>query len=452
MSTELTNKLLTRKVTERTKIFDTKLSGLYASVTPSKVTFCYKFYDGHAKKQVTIQVGVFDPDRFNVDGARKKVRILIGERLQGVDIKRKIEVATVAAEKGALTFNEVADKWIAWMQVPEEKAHGIAPRCESWSGYHYALSRPRAAFGKKRIADVTDDDIAGLLSGILDERGRNGASLTGSANNARRTLSAFFNWARLPGRKYVPFNPCANLGKKPKRPSKTRTLSDDEIRTLWHGLDRPDLPCDRHTALCLKLILCTGLRPSEVGLSLRSELHNLDGTTPELHVDASRVKLRRPVYQPLNNLAREIVLELLSDGVEAGPLFYGNKRRYTSRPGATLNAWALARALAGETHQKKRKGREADVGIIKFLGLAKFTPHDLRRTAATLLGKAGVSDGAIAQVLDHQKKPGQGATTSTLIYNQANENLRAATLATLDGILRKIIGNKPGVVKLRSAA
>jgi integrase len=42
-----------------------------------------------------------------------------------------------------------------------------------------------------------------------------------------------------------------------------------------------------------------------------------------------------------------------------------------------------------------------DAGICALLRLGPFTPHDLRRTAATLVGNLGFDDVWIAKCLDH---------------------------------------------------
>jgi hypothetical protein len=41
--------------------------------------------------------------------------------------------------------------------------------------------------------------------------------------------------------------------------SETRVLTKEEIRTLWWGLDRQDLPYDRTTRLAIKFVLTTTL-------------------------------------------------------------------------------------------------------------------------------------------------------------------------------------------------
>jgi integrase len=55
-------------------------------------------------------------------------------------------------------------------------------------------------------------------------------------------------------------------------------------------------------------------------------------------------------------------------------------------PGQPLNRHAMSVALRGTKHEKC-KGKTKTAGLCELLGLAKFTPHDLRRTAATLAGR-----------------------------------------------------------------
>src|SRR4029077_3637675 len=69
-------------------------------------------------------------------------------------------------------------------------------------------------------------------------------------------------------------------------------------------------------------------------------------------------------------------------------------------PGQPIHRKAMAAALRGtkhETHKTKTK----TPGLCELLGLKPFTPHDLRRTAATLAGDLGFDDAAIAKCLDH---------------------------------------------------
>jgi integrase len=231
----------------------------------------------------------------------------------------------------------------------------------------------------------------------------------------------------------VTASPCVNLPKLDSEHPRTRVLSGDEIRILWHGLDRDDLPWDRRTRLALKFELVTMLRSGELLAAHRDELFDLDGEHPRFDVPLKRVKKRRMIQQPLSDLAVEIIKEAMKDSnkdfVFASPL--------DNQP---LNRKAMATALRGT----KVKGKVKTPGICALLGLRPFTPHDLRRTAATLAGDLGFDDAWIAKCLDHaaSKKSEQIVPTVTgKVYNHSKRMKEKR--AVLDGVaveLRRIIG------------
>ncbi len=66
-----------------------------------------------------------------------------------------------------------------------------------------------------------------------------------------------------------------------------------------------------------------------------------------------------------------------------------------------------------KTIDKRSVARAVNRNIEK-LGVEPFTPHDLRRTASTLLGKLGVNPIVIEKVLNHE------LVGMMLIYNQYN--------------------------------
>jgi integrase len=206
----------------------------------------------------------------------------------------------------------------------------------------------------------------------------------------RRAASGLFNWAAEAGRDYVTASPCVNLPKLDEEYPRDRVLSEDEIRTLWHSLDRDDMPWDRRTRLAIKFALTTMLRSGELLPIHRDELDTENGT---VDIPARRVKKRRVINQPLSDLALEIVKESM------GNYDYAFTGRFGDAP---LARNAMASALRGT--QKLVKGVKVTrtPGICELLGLAPFTPHDLRRTAATMCGELGLSEAGISLCLDHQ--------------------------------------------------
>ena len=105
-----------------------------------------------------------------------------------------------------------------------------------------------------------------------------------------------------------------------------------------------------------------------------------------------------------------------------------------------MNRKVMATALRGT----KVKGKVKTPGICALLGLKPFTPHDLRRTAATLAGDLGFDDAWIAKCLDHaaSKKQEQIVPSVTgKVYNHSKRMKEKR--AVLDGVaaeLRRIIG------------
>jgi integrase len=280
--------------------------------------------------------------------------------------------------------------------------------------------------------EVTADDIATLSNDIRDGN-HGGKPSPSNARHARRACSAMFKWAMQPGSagkdsagrgiRFLDDTPCRNLPKLKKGRPKTRVLTKDEIRTLWHGLDREDLPYDRTTRLAIKFALVTMLRSNEM--------------LPIRH--SERVKKRRLIRQPLSDLALEILKEAVGD----------NEYAFTGRFGdAPLSRQAMSNSLRGS--KRGRKGGqvvETTPGICELLGLKPFTPHDLRRTAATMCEHLRLPGGDIALCLDHQSSKDENGNdwpvVTQEVYSLAFEARVARKRDVLDAWaaeLRLIVG------------
>src|SRR3984957_17371142 len=373
----LTDRMCEKRVANRVKFYDRKCSGLYVSITTAGVaTFSFKFTDPATGKQRTGWLGVYNPETFTVEDARSKVYGLKG--MGGETIGDTLREHKAEKAKRGKTVGEIIEERIEWMKTLVRKPDGeMRPRIETWgnvASHLWGFISPR--LGKKIASEVTKHDIATLSNDLV--AGKLGVPSVANARHMRRAASGLFNWAAEAGRDYVTASPCINLPKLDPEHPRTRVLSEDEIRTLWHGLDRDDLPWDRKTRLALKFELLTMLRSGELLAARRDELFDLDGEHPRFDVPLKRVKKRRVIQQPLSDLAVEIIKEAFKnsnkDFVFASPL--------DNQP---LNRKAMATALRGT----KVKGKVKTPGICALLGLKPFTPHDLRRTAATLAGDLG---------------------------------------------------------------
>lgn len=190
------------------------------------------------------------------------------------DLRRT--AATIARRAGAprefaraekLTFDQLADKYIAEYAIGGPT--GIKA-VEAWrkTGKWPAVAKPNKSSWKNDVGalpanSITEDDAADLLDEIAK-------TAPVGANRTQSILHTLFQWAKQPGtkaRKLVTSNPIADLSQRGgKEKKRDRVLTDDEIKTLWWGLDREDLPADRQTALALKFILTNHGPPVPVGI------------------------------------------------------------------------------------------------------------------------------------------------------------------------------------------
>jgi integrase len=164
-----------------------------------------------------------------------------------------------------------------------------------------------------------------------------------------------------------------------------RVLAEEEVRLLWSLFDR----LQPTVAAAWRLILLTAQRPGEV-LSMRWRDLERDSRGSWWNLPAELTKTNRAHRVPLSPQA-VAVIEVL-------------------RPLTGSTEWVLASHADGKrltwlSHSSAR--------LRKWSGLEHFTPHDLRRTAATWLGRHGIRPDTIDQLLNH------AAGRITRTYNRA---------------------------------
>jgi integrase len=432
--TLLTDRLCETRVAKRVKYYDRKCRGLYVSITPTGIaTFSCNFTNA-AGKPTSSKIGIHHPELFKVADARAKVSALKAKG--GAAISQILHEQASVADRRGVTVDRVIAERVEWMKTEVIKRDGeMRPRIETWSNVASHLRRfvsPR--LGRKIASDVTNGDIAQLSDHIV--AGEFGKPSTANARHMRRAASAMFTWAAGPSRGYVTSSPCIHLDKLDEENPRDRVLTENEIKTLWHGLDRENLPWDRKTRLALKFALVTMLRSRELLGIHRDELNPENGT---VDIPARRVKKRRAINQPLSDLALDIVKESMGD------CEYAFAGRFSDAP---LSRQAMSGALRGTKKLVKGVKVTGTLGICELLGLEPFTPHDLRRTAATMCGDLeDVSDAGISLCLDHQANKDENGKPLPAItrkhYNLATKKRVAEKRKVLDAWaveLRRIVG------------
>lgn len=202
-----------------------------------------------------------------------------------------------------------------------------------------------------------------------------------------------------------------------------RALTPGEIATLWRALENAD--ASRWTIEALRLCLITGARQGEVAGMMRSEL-DLDERL--WRIPAERSKNKREHIVPLSDMALSVIEPVLK--AHKLPAVFPGPR------GTPLTNSGVARAV-----QRSQKA----------IGLAKWTAHDLRRTAATQMAELGVSPFDIGLVLNHVTTTKATITTSVYArYDYAKEK-RAALEIWAERLSAIIAGRSAEVLPLNKS-
>ncbi|MET4090593.1 integrase arm-type DNA-binding domain-containing protein [Bradyrhizobium sp. S3.5.5] len=388
----------------RIEMADSACPGLMLRVTASGVkTFVFRYWSPLLSKTVNLTIGQYND--VDLSDAREKVADHRKEIARDEDPRaRKRADRRKAARAEELSFDAFADLYITEyvigaggkeaLQVFNETGRWpevADPNKKSWRNDIQYLKRCREEWGRLPAASITDDDVADLLDTIAE-------TAPVSANRTQSVLHKAFKWGKQPGRKYVPSNPLEGLerrgGKEKKR---DRVLTDDEIKTLWWGLDKPDVPADREICLAIRFILATMVRPYQAAGANIAELTALGTANALYDMPPGRVKKDRAVLVPLSDVAAAIVDEAIAD--EEQEVLFPSKFGDGSTPIARAS---ISQALSGKKFGKMVGDKKEDrPGIREFLGMAHFTAHDLRRTAATIARRAGAPRADVKAMLDH---------------------------------------------------
>jgi integrase len=257
----------------------------------------------------------------------------------------------------------------------------------------------------KPAASITKRDLVHIIDRVTARKSRV------MANRLRALIAQAFRFAAQ--RDLIPNDPAGGLIRQPggKEFSRERHLDVEELRILWSKLSKPAIDANdrrKHAAgeiaisyplrLALKLILVTAQRPGEVATARQEEFdfaERLWTIPPERIKTISKPEqqLPRKHFVPLTDLALEIVGEL-SALAKDRPHLVPSKHSKT-KTDSPISEKALSRALKN-CHVVSSNGKHATL-----FGMPTFTPNDLRRSAATHMGRLGINRLHQDKVLNH---------------------------------------------------
>jgi integrase len=265
--------------------------------------------------------------------------------------------------------NEYVEKW-------------AKPRKRTWKEDARMLSKDVIPhFGKRKAKDIKRRDIVLLMDGIVDR----GSPIT--ANRTLRVIKKMFSFAVKRG--MLDASPCMEIDPPAKENQRERVLNEDEIKMFWLGLDKAKM--SDATRLVLKLLLITAQRKGEVSQAEWSEIDLKNGwwTIPK-----ERSKNERIHRVPLSPLAIDIF--------QQAKVYLGeSKWVFPSSKGQPITPRSISRAIRNNSGGVSSDSPKHTPPYGDFFKIDHFTPHDLRRTATSVMTSLGISEFDVSKVLNH---------------------------------------------------
>jgi len=346
--------------------------GMFAEVMPSgSIAFRYRYWLGGKKQKVTI--GAYPA--MSLAAARLKhseYRTLVEQGKSPAQKKQADKRVTASGET-------LRDFGKAWLEANTHRPKWQAVQRFWLEGYIYP------SLGNRNLRDVTAGDVLTLLDSIK-ARGAPHSALT-----TRSILRKLYAYAI--GRQQATINPAAQIPSTAIHTpvSRARTLDEKEIRSAFEIIEAAG--ASRQSKLALRLILLTMVRKSEL---IAAKIGDIDLSAAEWNIPVA--KNGRPHVVYLSRQAMDIVRELKTLAGASQWLIPS-----LSDPRKPLGRTTLNSVLSNIESARKQEDKP----------WARFTVHDLRRTASTLFHEQGFDPLVVEKALNHTVKGVAG------VYNRA---------------------------------
>jgi integrase len=360
----------------RLVVWDTKVDGFGLRVSPNgsrTYVFVYRYPRGRSGKVKWYKIGTTED--FSPEAARAEAEILRGDYQRGNDPMARLqdqrdkELARLAAPK--TTVEQIAKDFIA---------RHAKKRNRSWKETQRILNRHViSAWGPRQIESITRAEVNSLLDDIEDNSG------SPMATAVLAQVRKMFNWhATRDGN----FNSPIVRGMartSPKQMARTRVLSDGEIQVLWQALDDSPAPYRQ----LVRFLLLTAQRREEAAQALQADFSGDKWTIP-----ASRYKTGIPHVVPLTDASQAQIKDL-------GDLLKLGKYAFTTTGDKPFSGYSKAKHQLDERMEELLREKFGEPEDPKKKHLVPWRIHDLRRTAKTLMVRAGARPDITERVLGH---------------------------------------------------
>lgn len=376
--------------------------GLYAWVYPSgEVVFMFRYTMPGGGSRKKLRLGKWGESGISLARAFAQHQQAQRELEAGLDPaeeeEKRQQAAKAAREEraGADTVAQLVEQFVH----RKLRAERWDDETQEWKRDPKARTRPRKrpkaaqallksnlvdakldgeVIGKLKARDLTRRQLVRLLDAIVDR----GAPVV--ANRVHALLVQMFNWGAA--KDIIPASPVAGIERPggAERP-RNRVLTTEEIRSFWTKLNTAKMA--EPTKLGLKLLLVTAQRRGELTFAKWSDF-DLEAKTWTIPIELlksshSRRDAPEPHLVPLSPLALELLGNLQPI---TGEGIYVLPARADKRKTLSYSERVLSRAVR-ENHN--------------HFGIPHFTPHDLRRTAASFMTRLGIPRLHVEKVLNH---------------------------------------------------
>jgi integrase len=306
-------------------------------------SWCVQYRSAGVSRRLTISSAL------SLDQARREARKLMGDIAKGGDPLGERRKATDA---GKNTLRSVCERYI----VREGgKLRTTAKRQANLERLVYPV------LGDRPIDDIKRSDINALLDDIEDRRG------AAMADQILATLRRIFNWHAIRDDQFrTPF--VRGMARRPpEERERDRTLSDDELRAVWKTAESFPSPWGQ----LIKLLILTAARRTEVAGMQWSELEGDLWVIP-----AARYKTAAETTLPLSRAALAVL--------KAIPSIQDCEFVFTTDGRSPVSGFSTFKM-------------RFDIAC----GVQDWRLHDLRRTARSLMSRAGVVSDTAERCLGH---------------------------------------------------
>lgn len=350
--------------------------GLYVAVAKSgTVSFRYDYRINGRRETLTI--GRYGADGITLAEARDRLNEAkkMVERGLSPAVKKQEGKSSI---RTASSFRDYADLWEKQWKVAESTRR---------LRISILVKEVLPVFGKKLLPEITHMKILEECEKVRD-RGAPSTALT-----MRNLIGKVFRFAqdrgydgdnpaeRIPARAIAQFEP------------RSRALTEKEIGIFFNAIERTGT--SKTIIMSLKFVLLTLVRKSEFRLATPDMI---DWEERTLTLPASLMKMNKAHRVFLSNQAYEILVAF--DNLFEGSTYIHPGRFSDKEP---LSEAALNAAIRQTRALLEKEGKPLD----------RFSVHDLRRTASTLLHEREFNTDWIEKCLAHEQR------NVRAVYNKA---------------------------------